>query len=97
VKFKKTPDAIYGYHVGTAGILQSLEDSGNVSQYTRISPKSTSVFDNQHKIPQNVKILTFDLKMAQKVQNTKNSIKNSFHKAFIPFVFYKTRASRLVL
>jgi hypothetical protein len=35
-------------------------------------PKSTSVsivFASHHKIPQNFKILTFDLKTTQKVQN----------------------------
>jgi hypothetical protein len=62
--------------------LSSLEDSGSVSQYARIS-QSRQVFQlffaNSHKIPQNFNILTFDLKTAQKVQNRKNSIKNSFH------------------
>jgi hypothetical protein len=53
-------------------------------------PKSTSVsIANHQKIPQNFKIITFDLKTAQKVQNRRNSIKNKFHKAFIPFVFIK--------
>jgi hypothetical protein len=34
-------------------------------------------FANNHKIPQNFKILTFDLKTAQKVLNRKNSIERS--------------------
>jgi hypothetical protein len=38
-------------------------------------------FANPHKIPQN-----FDLKTSQKVQNRKNRMKNSFHRAFIPFI-----------
>jgi hypothetical protein len=46
------------------------------------------LFANHHKIPQNFKILTFDLKTAQKLQNRKNSIKNSFYKAFIPLHFF---------
>jgi hypothetical protein len=48
---------------------------------------------NYHKIAQILKILTFDLKTVQKVQNKKDRIKNSFHKTFIPFAlsdsFYK--------
>jgi hypothetical protein len=39
-------------------------------------PKSTSVsIANHQKIPQNFKIITFDLKTAQKAQNRRNSIK----------------------
>jgi imidazoleglycerol phosphate dehydratase HisB len=50
----------------------------SVSQYARIS-QNRQVFQlffaNHHKIPQNFKSLTFDLKTAQKVQNRKNLIK----------------------
>jgi hypothetical protein len=60
---------------------RSLEDSGSVSQYTRIS-QSRQVFQlffaNHHKISQNFNILTFDLKTAQKVQNRNNCIKTRF-------------------
>jgi hypothetical protein len=56
-------------------------------------------FGSHHKIPQNFKILSFDLKMAQKVQNRKKSYKKNrymrrlFHPSFIKLAlhdsFYK--------
>jgi hypothetical protein len=44
----------------------------NVKVHTREYPKFQSFFANHHKIPQNFKMFSFDLKTAQKVQNVKN-------------------------
>lgn len=43
-------------------------------------------------------VQNFDLKVSQKAQNRKNSIKNSFHKAIIALVYYNTRryAARVI-